>query len=61
MPTQELRPVRKIVYTRVEAGECKNWNKKIAEERLFAHALKQSQNIAYAWIEAGKTDCLSRD
>ena len=35
--------------------------KKIAGERLFAHALKQSGNIAYPWNEAGKTDCLSRD
>ena len=35
--------------------------KKVAGERLFTHALKQSGNIAYAWIEAGKTDCLSRD
>ena len=28
---------------------------------LFTHALRQSGNIAYAWIEAGKTDYLSRD
>ena len=35
--------------------------KRIAGERLFIHALKQSGYIAYAWIEAGKTDCLSRD
>ena len=35
--------------------------RKIAGERLFSHALKQSGNITYAWIEAGKTDCLSRD
>ena len=34
---------------------------KIAGERLFTHALKLSGNIANAWIEAGKTDCLSRD
>ena len=56
-----MRPVRKIVYTRVEAGECENWNKIIAGKRFFTHALKQSGNIAYAWIEADKTDCLSRD
>ena len=23
---------------------------------LFTHALRESGNIAYAWIEAGKTD-----
>ena len=34
---------------------------KIAGERLFTHALKLSGNIANAWIEAGKTDCLSRN
>ena len=61
MSIQELKPVRKIVYARVDVGECENWNKKIAGERLFSHALKQSGNIIYAWIEAGKTDCLSRD
>ena len=35
--------------------------KKIAGKRLFTHAWKQSGNIAYAWIEAGKTDFLYRD
>ena len=35
--------------------------KNIAGERLFTHALKQSGNIAYARIKAGKTDCLPRD
>ena len=60
MSIQELRPVRKIVYAKVKAGECENWNKKIAGERLFTHTLKQSGNIAYAWNDAGKTDCLSR-
>ena len=60
MSIQELRPVRKIVYARVEVGECENWNEKIARERLFTHALKQSGNIAYAWIEAGKTLSIQR-
>ena len=48
-------------HHQVEVGECKIWNKKIAEERLHTHALKQSGNIANAWIETGKKDCLSRD
>ena len=61
MSIQELKPVRKIVYIRVKVGECENWNKKIAGERLFIQALKQLGNIAYAWIEAGKTNSLSRD
>ena len=34
--------------------------KKIAGETLFSHALKQSGNSTDTWIEAGKTDCLSR-
>ena len=53
-----MRPVRKIVYVRVEVGECENWNKKDAGERSSGNS---SQEIAYAWIEAGKTDCLSID
>ena len=53
MSIQELRPARKIVYARVEVGECENWNKKTKGERLFTHTLKQSGNISYAWIEAG--------
>ena len=57
-----MRPVRKVVYAKVEAGECENWDKKkIREERLFTRALKESGNIAYVWIGPGKTDCLSRD
>ena len=60
MSIQELRPVKKIVYARVEVGECENWKKKIKGERLFTHTLKQAGNISYAWIEV-KTDCLSRD
>ena len=35
--------------------------KKVARERLLTHALKQPGNIANAWIQDGKTDCLSRD
>ena len=34
--------------------------KNVAGERLFTHALKQSGNIAYAWIEAGKTLSIQR-
>ena len=35
--------------------------KKITGEKFCTQALMQSGNIAYAWDEVGKTDCLSRD
>ena len=40
--------------------ECKSWNIKVAEQRLFNQGSKQVRNIVYAGIETSKEDCPSK-
>ena len=44
----------------LKQGECKSWNIKVAEQRLFIKGLKQVSNIIYAEIKASKKDCLCK-